>query len=236
MLPRDATFVRSRSVTDVFQAGLSLWEEQDDSRRGSSSSLDSAVFGRAFVSGARGALGPNREGTFFSNRTLCSSSSASRVKSFNSRSIENLASSRSCCVPSVNILDQQDTVKPVLKPTLEVSVRRKQHNVVYKSSSSETTSTSSSRSNSAPTSRCLTAAPLSPPSQTSRAGRKTRQAPGHRNTEESQSRVGPVLEAPVIHNQPGVVGHSPVNHAHATNDTLTFRQHEFSLVSNSRNH
>ncbi|KAL1021007.1 hypothetical protein UPYG_G00007510 [Umbra pygmaea] len=81
--PRDATFIRSHSVTEALQPGQGLWDwgEQSDpgsgSCRGSTSSLDSAGFGRALA------------------------------KSSCSRSVENLASRSSWFVHSVNMLEPQ---------------------------------------------------------------------------------------------------------------------------------
>ncbi|CAL8319337.1 unnamed protein product [Merluccius merluccius] len=138
-LPRDATFIRSRSVGDVFSG-----ESGDGgglSRGGSASSLDRDFLVKTYVRdtrqsdpGRRGAA-PPRQDTFITTRVVASSRAAPKSSSVAS-SVGSLTSSTtkalhvypaSAHTSSAHAGSAPRYTKPQLKANLDVSVRRKQH-------------------------------------------------------------------------------------------------------------
>lgn len=129
-LPRDATFIRSRSVSDVFNAELSPGYSL--TRDGSTSSVNSDVMVKTQVSDSRkGVLGrrasvPARQDTFITSRIVPASSASLKSYWFSS-SIDNLTSSKALCVyTKTSEAWSERKQKPDLKPNLNTSVRRKQ--------------------------------------------------------------------------------------------------------------
>lgn len=131
-LPRDATFIRSHSVSDVFNAKLS--PDCSPTRTGSTSSVNSELTvktqthvsdSRKGVSGRRASV-PVRQDTFFTTRVVPASSTRLKSSLFSS-SIDNLTSSKALCVyPNTSEAWGESKQKPDLKPNLDISVRRKQ--------------------------------------------------------------------------------------------------------------
>lgn len=124
-LPRDATFIRSRSVSDVFNVEVS--QGYSLSRKGSTQSVNSEVMAKAQGSGSRkGASGrrasvPARQDTFITTRGVPGSSTKL------SSSIDNLTSSKALRVyPNKSEAWSETKQKPDLKPNVDTSVRRKQ--------------------------------------------------------------------------------------------------------------
>uniref|UniRef100_A0A3Q3JKY2 Protein bicaudal D homolog 2-like n=1 Tax=Monopterus albus TaxID=43700 RepID=A0A3Q3JKY2_MONAL len=127
-LPRDATFIRSHSVSDVkavLSPGCSL------TRKGSPSSVSSEVMVRTQVSDSRKTSGrrasvPARQDTFITTRVVPASSTRLTLSLFSS-SIDSLSSSKAVCVyPNTSEACAESRQKPELKPYLDNSVRKKQ--------------------------------------------------------------------------------------------------------------
>uniref|UniRef100_A0A3Q1CRL1 Protein bicaudal D homolog 2-like n=1 Tax=Amphiprion ocellaris TaxID=80972 RepID=A0A3Q1CRL1_AMPOC len=129
-LPRDATFIRSRSVSDVFNTELS--HGYSLTRKGSTSSVNSELTVKTHVSDSRKdtsgrrASVPTRQDTFITTRVVPASSTRLKSSLFSS-SIDNLTSSKAVCVyPNTSEAWAECQQKSDLKPHLDVSVRRKQ--------------------------------------------------------------------------------------------------------------
>lgn len=126
-LPRDATFIRARSVSDVFHADLNCGYFL--TRKDSSSSLNSDITVKTNVSdsrrgksGRRASL-PVRQDTFITTHAAPASSSRQRFSS----SATNVTSSQaSRMYPNTSKAWGDSRDKPDLKAHLDVSVRRKQ--------------------------------------------------------------------------------------------------------------
>uniref|UniRef100_A0A3Q1G1T5 Zgc:162200 n=1 Tax=Acanthochromis polyacanthus TaxID=80966 RepID=A0A3Q1G1T5_9TELE len=129
-LPRDATFIRSRSVSDVFNTELS--HGYSLTRKGSTSSVSSELTVKTHVSDSRKdtsgrrASVPTRQDTFITTRVVPASSTRLKSSVFSS-SIDNLTSSKAACVyPNTSEAWPGCQQKSDPKPNLDVSVRRKQ--------------------------------------------------------------------------------------------------------------
>lgn len=156
-LPRDATFIRSRSVSDVFNTEMKSGQLASDrtlSCKGSASFLNGDTVAKMSVrdkqnsAAGRRASVPARQDTFITTRIV--PSSCSRLKSsLLSSSIDDLTSSKSLSVYPTNKCEAQagskQHQKPQLKANLDVSVRRKQ-NIAHRSNSVQKASTSHSAS------------------------------------------------------------------------------------------
>lgn len=121
-LNRDATFIRSHSVSDVFNTQPSA--SYSPSRKSSISSVNSEVMVKTQVrnsrkdSSGRRASVPTRQDTFITTRVVPASS-------FNSSAIDKLTSSL-CAYPNTADAWGERPKKPDLKPHIDTSVRRKQ--------------------------------------------------------------------------------------------------------------
>ena len=120
-LPRDATFIRSRSVSDVFSTQLSRGYSL--TRKNATSSLSTELKVRANASDSRRGVSrrrasvPLRQDTFITTPVAPASSS----------SINNLISSNALRVyPNTSKAWAENQPKSDLKPQSDVSVRRKQ--------------------------------------------------------------------------------------------------------------
>uniref|UniRef100_A0A3B4YTY7 Zgc:162200 n=1 Tax=Seriola lalandi dorsalis TaxID=1841481 RepID=A0A3B4YTY7_SERLL len=129
-LPRDATFIRSLSVNDVFNAELSPSDSL--TRKGSTSSVKSEVMVKAQIGDSRkGASGrrasvPARQDTFITTHVVSASSTRLKSSLFSS-STDKLTSSKALRVyPNTSEALSEIKQKPDLKPNLDTSVRRKQ--------------------------------------------------------------------------------------------------------------
>lgn len=127
-LPRDATFIRSHSVGDVFNTAARPGYSAE--RKGSVSSVKSEVMGKEAQDlekgSSRRASVPSRQDTFITARVV----PASQLKSsLFSSSNESLTSSKGLHVHPPNISEAwgEAKQKPDLKATIDVSVRRKHH-------------------------------------------------------------------------------------------------------------
>lgn len=125
-LHRDATFIRSHSVSDVFNADVS--QGYSPARKGSASSVNSEVMvktqvrsSRKDLSGRRASV-PTRQDTFITTRVVPTPSTS--LKSLFSSSRDSLTSSSSCVYP--NTSEAWGEQKPDLTPAVDTSVRRKQ--------------------------------------------------------------------------------------------------------------
>ena len=188
-LPRDATFIRSRSVSDVFG--------------GSASSPDSAAVSRPISrtdSAGRGGSAPSREDTFVTSPSV--SPSTVSIHASSSKSIESSPFSRA---PGLHARGAQGTVKPGLKPhlmpTVELSGRRNCHAAdpgLSRSSSARASSggrPASAHAGPPPAPRCPRApAPLSvhnpQAAQSSSGGRGQASRSSSRTTEEAHDNSG----------------------------------------------
>jgi len=121
-LPRDATFIRSHSVSDIFNTGLS--PGFSPTRKGSTSSVNSELMfkrtavseSRKGVSGRRASV-PVRQDTFITTRVVPASST--RQKSC-------LTSTKAMCAyPNTSKAWGESEPKANLKPHLDPSVRSK---------------------------------------------------------------------------------------------------------------
>lgn len=129
-LRRDATFIRSHSVSDVLSPELSPGYSL--TRKGSTSSVSSEVMVKTQVRDSRkGATGrrasvPARQDTFITSRVVPASSTRLKSPLFSS-SINNLTSSKAFCVyPNTSKAWGESKQKPDLKLNLDNSVRKKQ--------------------------------------------------------------------------------------------------------------
>lgn len=139
-LPRDATFIRSHSVSDVFSSDLSLGSDYSLSRQGSVSSVNSDVTASKCVSdtrkdaSGRRASVPTRQETFIKTRVVPASST--KLKSSLFSSTDNLTSSKPLCLyPSTSTAQggsKQDQ-RSHTKANLDYAVRRKRSS--YRSNS-----------------------------------------------------------------------------------------------------
>uniref|UniRef100_A0A4W6DRK4 Zgc:162200 n=1 Tax=Lates calcarifer TaxID=8187 RepID=A0A4W6DRK4_LATCA len=208
-LPRDATFIRSHSVSDVFKAELSPGYSL--ARKGSTSSVHSEVMVKTQVSDSRkGASGrrasvPTRQDTFITTRVVPASSTKQKSSLF-SPSIENLTSSSKAMhvYPNTSEAWSESKKKPDLKPNVDTSVRRKQplahrSNSVQAAAASRNTFQSDSVSSqlNAKSSGAVTTASLSahnPPGKTRMTGicresRRRSSTSTSRTSEESHTNV-----------------------------------------------
>lgn len=206
-LPRDATFIRSRSVSDVFNTELS--PDYYPTRKSSTSSVSSELTvktqssdSRKNVSVRRASV-PARQDTFITTRVVPASSSRIKSSVFSS-STDNLTSSKSLCVyPNTSEACGGTKQKPDLKPNLDTSVRRKQmgyrSNSVQAAAASRNTfqsDTASSQSNakSSGGQATTTQSGYNPPGKTKMTGicresRRRLSASTSRNNEESNTIV-----------------------------------------------
>uniref|UniRef100_A0A3B5AV26 Protein bicaudal D homolog 2-like n=1 Tax=Stegastes partitus TaxID=144197 RepID=A0A3B5AV26_9TELE len=129
-LPRDATFIRSRSVSDVFNTELS--QGYSLTRKSSTSSVNSELTVKTHVSDSRKGTSdrrasvPTRQDTFITTRVVPASSTRLKSSLFSS-SIDNLTSSKAMRVhPNTSEAWGECQQKSDVKPHLDVSVRRKQ--------------------------------------------------------------------------------------------------------------
>ena len=127
-LHRDATFIRSRSVSDVSSAELSSGYSL--ARKGSASSVRSESIVRAHgrdsrrdLSGRRASV-PARQDTFITGRVV-PASPASVKTSRSSSSAENLTSSSLCVCPNTTQAWGERKRASDPKPRVDTSVRRK---------------------------------------------------------------------------------------------------------------
>lgn len=181
-LHRDATFIRSHSVSDVFNTELS--PGYSPTRKGSTSSVNSELMvktqgsnSRKDLSGRRASV-PARQDTFITTRVVPASSTSLKSSLFSS-SIDNLTSSSLCVNPNTSEAWGERKQKPDLKPNIDTSVRRKQlghrYNSVQAAAACHSTfpsDTVSSQLN-AKTSGALKTTPLSghnPPGKTRMTG------------------------------------------------------------------
>lgn len=140
-LPRDATFIRSRSVSDVFNADLS--PGYSPTRKSSTSSVNSDVTVKTQVSDSRKGSGrrasfPARQDTFITTRVV--------PASLFSSSIDNLTSSKALRVyPNTSEAWGASNQKANLKQSVDPSVRRKQ--LGYRSNSVQEASAAASYRN-----------------------------------------------------------------------------------------
>lgn len=128
-LHRDATFIRSHSVSDVFSAEMS--QGYSPTHKGSASSVNSEVMvktqvrsSRKDLSGRRASV-PTRQDTFITTRVVPASSTSLKSSMFSS-STDSLTSSSSCVYPNTSEAWGEQQLKPDLKPAVDASVRRKQ--------------------------------------------------------------------------------------------------------------
>uniref|UniRef100_A0A8D0CS05 Zgc:162200 n=1 Tax=Sander lucioperca TaxID=283035 RepID=A0A8D0CS05_SANLU len=139
-LPRDATFIRSHSVSEIFNTELS--PGYSPTRKGSTSSVNSEIMvkkahtqvsdSRKGRSGRRASV-PVRQDTFITTCVVTASSTRRKSSMFSS-SIDDLTSSKALCVyPNTSEAWGESKQKPNLKPNLDTSVRRKQSS--YRSNS-----------------------------------------------------------------------------------------------------
>lgn len=127
-LHRDATFIRSHSVSDV--SNTELRSGYSPARKGSTSSVSSESIvktqvrnSRKDLSGRRASV-PARQDTFITTRVV-PASPASLKTSLSSSSIENLTSSSLCAYPNTTEAWGDCKHAPDLKAHVDTSVRRK---------------------------------------------------------------------------------------------------------------
>ncbi|KAJ4934289.1 hypothetical protein JOQ06_007088 [Pogonophryne albipinna] len=127
-LPRDATFIRSHSVSDVSNTELS--SDYSQSRKSSISSVQSELtltqvsHSRKGHSGRRSSV-PVRQDTFITTHVVAASS-ARRKTSMYSSAVDPLTSSKALRVnPNTSNARGESKQKPDLKPNSDTSVRRK---------------------------------------------------------------------------------------------------------------
>lgn len=178
-LHRDATFIRSHSVSDVFNAETS--PGYSPTRKGSTSSVNSEVMvktqvrsSRKDLSGRRASV-PTRQDTFITTRVVPAASASLKSSRFSSSRDSLTSSSSSCVCPNTSEAWGERKQKPDLKPAVDTSVRRKQLGHKYSSAQAAAAchSTSQSVSLSATSSASTKAAPLSghnPPGKTRQTG------------------------------------------------------------------
>ncbi|KAF3860928.1 hypothetical protein F7725_001183, partial [Dissostichus mawsoni] len=127
-LPRDATFIRSHSVSDVSNTELS--SDYSQSRKSSISSVQSELTltqvsnSRKGHSGRRSSV-PVRQDTFITTRVVAASSTRRKTSMYSS-TVDPLTSSKALRVnPNTSNARGESKQKPDLKPNSDTSVRRK---------------------------------------------------------------------------------------------------------------
>uniref|UniRef100_A0A3B3W2R9 Zgc:162200 n=1 Tax=Poecilia latipinna TaxID=48699 RepID=A0A3B3W2R9_9TELE len=126
-LPRDATFIRSRSISDVFNTEVSHRRSlpRKDSTSSLSSDLTVSTSDRRRAASGRRASVPVRQDTFI--KTHIASSSSSRHKSASSSHADDLTSSKASRVyPNTAKAWGESRQNPDPKTRLDASVRKKQ--------------------------------------------------------------------------------------------------------------
>lgn len=134
-LPRDATFIRSHSVSDIFSPEFS--SGYSPSRKGSTSSVNSELSVKTVSDSRKGASGrrasvPARQDTFITTRVVPASSSRPKSPLFSS-STDNLTSKALCVYPNTSKAWGDNKQMPDVKQNSDVSVRRKE--LAYRSKS-----------------------------------------------------------------------------------------------------
>uniref|UniRef100_A0A3B5PZQ9 Zgc:162200 n=1 Tax=Xiphophorus maculatus TaxID=8083 RepID=A0A3B5PZQ9_XIPMA len=127
-LPRDATFIRSRSISDVFNTEVSHRRSlpRKDSTSSLSSNLTVSSSDRRRAASGRRASVPVRQDTFI--KTRIASSSSSRQKSASSSHADDLTSSKASRVyPNTAKAWGESRQNPDPKTHLDASVRKKQN-------------------------------------------------------------------------------------------------------------